>query len=679
MKKVKDLIWKPETSINSLVASFSSLGYQATELSEAVNVILKMKQNKAKIFLTFTSNMTTSGLRGFFAQLGQLKGPLPKASFEAIRKQFTQPEVDSLFNVIQDAPALLPLEKVTAKGALGKLLEGSTITRGEIDLLKEVFPRTLVDAILKKRPASAKIWEALGKAINLPRAVMATVDLSAPLRQGAFLIGRPGQFLPSFRDMFKFAASEKAYEGFIEATKAKPIYREMKQARLALTDLGGGMTTREEAFMSNWAEKIPGFGILAKASNRAYSGFLNKLRVDTFEDIVTKSRVAGKKLNEKELKDIGSFINAATGRGNLPNVLADAAPALNAALFSPRLMASRLTLLNPLFYVTLSPVARKEALRSLFSFSAIAGSVLGLAGLVPGVEIGKDPRSADFGKIKVGNTRYDILGGFQQYLRLSGQIISGERISTTTGRTITLGEGYGVPTRLDILQSFFETKTSPLASLVLGLIKGETVTGENVDLPTEVVNRFIPMVIQDLYDLSIERGAEGFMMGLPAVFGVGVQTYGKQELVFGESKIGEPTAQVRPVQGMAEKIRQLVLGQLPLGSTKGFSVEAYFNQLSNLKREEARDIWDKINEANPELAEKISKVVTEREKGITPKDKDLKDKEVASGDRAQAVLEQLNKLETKEEKRILWDEYVEKGIITDKVGEQLLFLLKKQP
>ena len=75
MKKVKDLIWKPEISINSLVASFSSLGYQATELSEAVNVILKMKQNKAKIFLTFTSNMTTSGLRGFFAQLCRLKIP----------------------------------------------------------------------------------------------------------------------------------------------------------------------------------------------------------------------------------------------------------------------------------------------------------------------------------------------------------------------------------------------------------------------------------------------------------------------------------------------------------------------------------------------------------------------------------------------------------------------------
>ena len=75
MKKVKDLIWKSGTSIKDLVNDFSNLGYQATELSEAVNVIIKMKQNKAKIFLTFTSNMTTSGLRGFFAQLCKLKIP----------------------------------------------------------------------------------------------------------------------------------------------------------------------------------------------------------------------------------------------------------------------------------------------------------------------------------------------------------------------------------------------------------------------------------------------------------------------------------------------------------------------------------------------------------------------------------------------------------------------------
>ena len=75
MKKVKDFLWKPHMSVEECLDSFGSLGYQATELSEAVKVILKMKRSDSKVFLTFTSNMVTSGLRGFFAQLCKMKIP----------------------------------------------------------------------------------------------------------------------------------------------------------------------------------------------------------------------------------------------------------------------------------------------------------------------------------------------------------------------------------------------------------------------------------------------------------------------------------------------------------------------------------------------------------------------------------------------------------------------------
>lgn len=75
MKKVRDFLWKPEMSVGECVDSFGSLGYQAIELNEAVKVVLKMKRSGAKIFLTFTSNMVTSGLRGFFAQLCKMKIP----------------------------------------------------------------------------------------------------------------------------------------------------------------------------------------------------------------------------------------------------------------------------------------------------------------------------------------------------------------------------------------------------------------------------------------------------------------------------------------------------------------------------------------------------------------------------------------------------------------------------
>lgn len=62
-------------TVKEMVDSFGNLGYQATELSEALKVFLKMKRENAKIFLTFTSNMVTSGLRGLFAQLCSLNIP----------------------------------------------------------------------------------------------------------------------------------------------------------------------------------------------------------------------------------------------------------------------------------------------------------------------------------------------------------------------------------------------------------------------------------------------------------------------------------------------------------------------------------------------------------------------------------------------------------------------------
>ncbi len=75
MKKVKDFLWEPNMTVGECIDRFGSIGYQAIELNEAHKVVLKMKRAGAKIFLTFTSNMVTSGLRGFFAQLCKMEIP----------------------------------------------------------------------------------------------------------------------------------------------------------------------------------------------------------------------------------------------------------------------------------------------------------------------------------------------------------------------------------------------------------------------------------------------------------------------------------------------------------------------------------------------------------------------------------------------------------------------------
>lgn len=72
MQYVSDLKWKKGIKVHEMVEDFGSVGYQSIELKRASDVIVKMKKNSAKIFLTYTSNMVTSGLRGFFAQLVEL-------------------------------------------------------------------------------------------------------------------------------------------------------------------------------------------------------------------------------------------------------------------------------------------------------------------------------------------------------------------------------------------------------------------------------------------------------------------------------------------------------------------------------------------------------------------------------------------------------------------------------
>jgi deoxyhypusine synthase len=69
---VKDFKWEKGTRVSDLVRDLGSSGFQGIELKRASDCFAKMKREKAKIYLTFTSNMVTSGLRGFFAQVNSL-------------------------------------------------------------------------------------------------------------------------------------------------------------------------------------------------------------------------------------------------------------------------------------------------------------------------------------------------------------------------------------------------------------------------------------------------------------------------------------------------------------------------------------------------------------------------------------------------------------------------------
>lgn len=60
-----------DLDIEALLESYETTGFQATHLYEAIKIIEKMQDDDAKIYLTFTSNIISSGLREAVAALAR--------------------------------------------------------------------------------------------------------------------------------------------------------------------------------------------------------------------------------------------------------------------------------------------------------------------------------------------------------------------------------------------------------------------------------------------------------------------------------------------------------------------------------------------------------------------------------------------------------------------------------
>lgn len=497
------------------------------------------------------------GETGFRVGLSKLKGELvpEKPTIESVRPKLTQTDVDSLFTTVQRTPHLNVYERVAASHGLYKLFEGVVPQRSQLALLEEVFGSTLIKAILGRRPFLTRFYEMVKSAINIPKSLVSSLDFSASLRQGViFAFSKPGiTFRPSgaFFKQFKFAFSPKAFEKWYEDLKNSPDYSLIRRAELYISDptkVSGGLSAREEAFMSDLAEKLPLIGIYVRASGRAYTGFLNKLRVDVFLQLAKKLQKEG--VNDvASMKSLAKFVNNATGRGDLGK-LGKIAEELNLLLFSPRLIASRFNMLNPVWYAKQKPAVRLEAIKSFAEFIGVGVTILALLKIALGknVNVELDSRSTDFGKLRVGNTRWDIWGGFQQWVRVISQVVSGYR-KTSKGEVVELSpKKFPYETRLSVVENFLRGKLSPTASMIADAIEGETAFGEKITAGSIVQRLAVPLYLQDIDEAIKTWGLDAlFTVGVPGAFGVGVQTYQEAKPLTARllSKAGVPEAEIR--------------------------------------------------------------------------------------------------------------------------------------
>lgn len=534
--------------------------------------LLRTIESRERIGKAVEAGEGLEGEAWLYASLKELEGKMPKVEFEQIRSQVGEKSVVGLMNQIKESDDLLPFEKIRAGVALAKLLnkDGVIIPQeNEMGLLNRVYGAEFTNAILSNRP-NWELFKGIAlSAANLPRSLMASFDLSAPLRQGIFTAAsHPAMFLKNTAKSVGMAFNEDFYNASMKEIGSRPNYKYMQRDKVPFSDLSTkstrGPIKPEEVFAGlTAAEKLPIIGRGVRASARAYSGFLNKQRADLYDYLfkaaeksgldpglskvetmidnkVTQLMNAGLTKKEASMRpelldlyqqwengaevgqSISKFVGDATGRGTM-QTFSKSGMALNALLFSPRLMMSRLNLLNPVSYMKQPSVVRKEYLKSWITMAGAGATIAGAAKAL-GAKVETNPASPDFAKIRIGNTRIDIWGGFSQYFRAAYQIFSGKTKSTITGKTVTAGKDFKAPSRLEIAQRFLEYKTAPVVSLAMDILRGGTAFGEPLDIKNELATRVVPMVVQDAVDLYKED-PNLFPLSALGIFGVGLQTY----------------------------------------------------------------------------------------------------------------------------------------------------------
>lgn len=488
------------------------------------------------------------GREAFLKAKGVLKGELPQAAFEPPEQGLTPGDITGLFNTIRDSD-LLPFQKLNTSEALSAILGGKLPTRGDISLLEKMFGSDLAKALLAHRPLSQKTWDIFLQAWNVPRTLMASGELSASLRQGAYILpSHPKIWGRTMWAQLRATAKEKNAIAIDRDMQTNPGAEERDQYKVfhaPITGVGAKLTQREEVYLVeffgqfvNWWEKeglVKRIGtsplyVVAKGvriGERAYITFLNKLRADIFDSTAATWRKTEEPTPE-ELTWLARSVNDWTGRGSLGK-LEESAPVLSGILFSPRLQASRIGIFKSAITDAIRaaddiahgrPVNRtsREGLKAMVAFVGTGLMILGLAKL-NGAEVSGDSNSADFGKIKIGKTRIDIWGSFQPYARFVSNMITGMRTSTITGQTKEVK-------RTDILKNFARSKLMPTMGFIYDALEGRTYEGEDFELNAEqALENFTPMFWQDMIDAINEEGLAGAFKALPGFLGVGIMTY----------------------------------------------------------------------------------------------------------------------------------------------------------
>jgi hypothetical protein len=250
---------------------------------------------------------------------------------------------------------------------------------------------------------------------------------------------------------------------------------------------------------------------------------------------------AGGQVTLDEAKVLATFINVGTGRGDLGKWNQSIANA-SLVFFAPRYVISRFQYFAMPFYTLPSSkvsgrvkkLIAMEYGKYALGLSTFLGVVAALGRLLTDDEdewptVDLDPRSSDFLKIKIGETRIDPTSGLAQIIVFSSQILSGQKKRSDGEIRDIRGEKHkwGDPDTWDVISDFGRKKLAPIPGATVNVIAGENVIGEKVTPFTAARDLFIPLSLREIGTTMASRDIpSGLIVSALAILGMGGGTYG---------------------------------------------------------------------------------------------------------------------------------------------------------
>lgn len=428
---------------------------------------------------------------------------------------------------IEEAGKIADLAK-TVQDNNGKDAEGGrSLAYGKavVDFHNYVNDLKLSAEAAKPKSIGTKVVDLAG----ITKALKSTGDLSALFKQGfKILTSSPRIWAENGTKSISNAVKSFGDKEVMNAVNAEIIsgknYERMLKGKLAVGAV-------EEAFPTPLPEKIPLFGKVFRSSEVGFKSFLYKTRADLFDKYIDIAKASGLDVNNKEeLMGIADLVNSMTGRGDL-GAAEPAARLVNNAFFSPRFTKSLFdTFTHPLGFDTLgkdvTAFQRKQAGINLVKQIGAVAAIMSISNIVHPGSAELNPDSSDFGKIKIGSTRFDITGGAGSLVTLAARLLTQSTKSSTTGKISPLNSGkFGSQTELDVVNSFFENKASPIGSIIRDLLKGQTFQGTKPTVLNEVGNAFVPFPIQNLYSNNDPKAANLLLIEIADALGISANTY----------------------------------------------------------------------------------------------------------------------------------------------------------